>query len=646
VGDWYLNTTNGDVYEKTGTSAWTLVGNIKGTPGEKWYSGATVPAGATGAVGDWYLNTSTGDVYEKTGASVWTLIANIKGPQGIQGIQGPQGIQGVKGDTGNPTTPHHAMHEPGGTDQIVRLDLTGAYPQLRLTSPAGGVPGISFVETSAAVDAKKWALYAFASNFRLETITDADAGATTLLVIDRVGKAIFKGTVTTPGARIENSPGAPTLVFKEVSMAADAKVWRVYGWQTNLTFDTVNDAEDTVMSMPLVLRRDGVVQVSLRLTLGGTGTANPGWRPGAGVGGYPAAFEAVDGPGGNWSTVRAANFVSVATSNSLADLTCGATNFTAGVAVSGGSITCQGSTIANVITSASNMHCGGNFHTTAGYVYPGRIDAAGMIQSAWLIAGHGSYGLYINTGLYLVGGLWTENVSSRGLVSCTDILCSSLNTQGGAANLGPTTFAGAAWHYSSDGWQRLHFGWGGPTYIKGAGIVFRDTTTGLNDADVGSFTAGTGLFNAPSGILSLGYRCRTGIYGTSSGSWYNFNWTGAVQCWIDATHIGDVAFTSDARIKRDFTPLVNSLDKVLQMRPGTYYYLPVNEGAEADPNLHLGLLAQDVLPIAPEVVHNTGMVTPLTPDGVLRVSYLEMVPMLVAAIQELNQRVTMLSKGE
>jgi hypothetical protein len=43
-------------------------------------TGFGFPAGA--AVGDWFLHTPTGDVYEKTGASTWALVANIKGPPG------------------------------------------------------------------------------------------------------------------------------------------------------------------------------------------------------------------------------------------------------------------------------------------------------------------------------------------------------------------------------------------------------------------------------------------------------------------------------------------------------------------------------------------------------------------------------------
>ena len=88
VGDWYLNSTNGDYYEQTAPSVWTLRGNLKGptgatgsqgpqgntgAAGELWWSGTSAPATGTGSVGDWYINTSTSDVYEKTGSTTWTL---------------------------------------------------------------------------------------------------------------------------------------------------------------------------------------------------------------------------------------------------------------------------------------------------------------------------------------------------------------------------------------------------------------------------------------------------------------------------------------------------------------------------------------------------------------------------------------------
>ncbi len=103
-----------------------------GTPGSKWYNGTGVTGTSTtgtvfsgsgvssARVGDMYLNTSTGDVYECTTAGAastakWAYKGSIKGATGSQGpkgdkgdtgAQGPQGekgatgAQGPKGDTG------------------------------------------------------------------------------------------------------------------------------------------------------------------------------------------------------------------------------------------------------------------------------------------------------------------------------------------------------------------------------------------------------------------------------------------------------------------------------------------------------------------------------------------------------------------
>jgi microcystin-dependent protein len=106
VGDWYLDTANGDMYEKTGASTWTfrlhVIGptgaqGAPGAPGEKWFTGSGAPAAATGAVNDWYLDSTNGDYYEKTGASAWTLRGNLRGATGATGATGPQGPMGPMG---------------------------------------------------------------------------------------------------------------------------------------------------------------------------------------------------------------------------------------------------------------------------------------------------------------------------------------------------------------------------------------------------------------------------------------------------------------------------------------------------------------------------------------------------------------------
>ena len=131
VGDYYLNTANGDFHEKTGASTWTLRVNLtgpagtNGTNGTNGLNGATIrsgsgaPAGGLGAVGDYYLNTANGNFHEKTGASTWTLRVNLTGPQGPVGSVGATGPAGsrIYVDSGVPSN-------SGGANGDIYIDDT------------------------------------------------------------------------------------------------------------------------------------------------------------------------------------------------------------------------------------------------------------------------------------------------------------------------------------------------------------------------------------------------------------------------------------------------------------------------------------------------------------------------------------------
>lgn len=65
--------------------------------GAAWLSGSGAPSGATGDVGDWYINTANGDTYEKTGTSTWTSRVNLKGATGDAGADGAAGATGPAG---------------------------------------------------------------------------------------------------------------------------------------------------------------------------------------------------------------------------------------------------------------------------------------------------------------------------------------------------------------------------------------------------------------------------------------------------------------------------------------------------------------------------------------------------------------------
>jgi hypothetical protein len=111
-----------------------------GGSGSTWYEGAGAPSSGTGADGDFYLNTANGDVYQKASGAWGTAVGNIAGPQGAQGAtgpqgnDGPQGPQGATGPQGNDgaqgpqgaTGPQGAQGDPGPlAADVTTEDVTG-----------------------------------------------------------------------------------------------------------------------------------------------------------------------------------------------------------------------------------------------------------------------------------------------------------------------------------------------------------------------------------------------------------------------------------------------------------------------------------------------------------------------------------------
>lgn len=75
-----------------GTTAWNSLAYAGGGGGggSVWRSGAGAPSNSLGDDGDFYLNTTNGDVYYKS-SGTYSVVANIKGPPGDPGDPGPAG---------------------------------------------------------------------------------------------------------------------------------------------------------------------------------------------------------------------------------------------------------------------------------------------------------------------------------------------------------------------------------------------------------------------------------------------------------------------------------------------------------------------------------------------------------------------------
>lgn len=104
---------------------YALYAKSAGATLNQWQYGTGVPAGTSGVTGNYYYNTSNGNIYYKQNGTIWILISNIMGPTGVQGLQGasgaqgPQGIQGPTGNTGaNGLNGPQGATGPSGTNGI------------------------------------------------------------------------------------------------------------------------------------------------------------------------------------------------------------------------------------------------------------------------------------------------------------------------------------------------------------------------------------------------------------------------------------------------------------------------------------------------------------------------------------------------
>ena len=77
----------GSVYSKSG-GVWSFQVDIDGTDGTDgtdgatWYGGSGFPSSSLGVAGDFYLDQTNGRVYNKSSSTVWSFRADITGPPG------------------------------------------------------------------------------------------------------------------------------------------------------------------------------------------------------------------------------------------------------------------------------------------------------------------------------------------------------------------------------------------------------------------------------------------------------------------------------------------------------------------------------------------------------------------------------------
>ena len=92
----------------------------------------------------------------------------------------------------------------------------------------------------------------------------------------------------------------------------------------------------------------------------------------------------------------------------------------------------------------------------------------------------------------------------------------------------------------------------------------------------------------------------------------------------DAILAGTLTQSSDIRLKKDIQDLEYGLNEVLALQPKSYHWKKHTSLRKS-----LGLIAQDVASVIPEIVHETE-----DDEKTLSISYIELIPVLIKAIRE------------
>ncbi|MDX1407750.1 MAG: tail fiber domain-containing protein [Saprospiraceae bacterium] len=104
---------------------------------------------------------------------------------------------------------------------------------------------------------------------------------------------------------------------------------------------------------------------------------------------------------------------------------------------------------------------------------------------------------------------------------------------------------------------------------------------------------------------------------------YNFAYNGTLKAYIQDTD-GAYVSTSDRRLKQEIRSVGNVLDKLRRLQPSTYRFRDADENSRS-----VGLIAQDVQPLFPELVHEK--------DGLLGINYQGLGVLTIRAVQEMAE---------
>lgn len=120
----------------------------------------------------------------------------------------------------------------------------------------------------------------------------------------------------------------------------------------------------------------------------------------------------------------------------------------------------------------------------------------------------------------------------------------------------------------------------------------------------------------------------------------------AIKTVGDNPQLLTMAAASDIRLKKHVSEVKYGMNEIMQLEPKSYHYINENNKVQR----HIGLMAQDVSKIIPELVVElqpsikTQFNASVSEETLYGIKYQEIVPVLINAIKELKQEIDELKK--
>jgi hypothetical protein len=593
----------------------TLLGGVGG-------SNAYLNFGATAGLGGYGFRDNAGSIEYKNSGSTWAPIGGGAASQWTtsgSNIYYTGGNVGV--DTTNPTKPLDVTGVIRGSDDIISTSVNSDGANIRMI---GGNYGAFFRNDGA-------------NTYFLLTATGNQYGAWNGLrpftVDDVTGKVNLAS-----GALVAGGLTSDTIQSPQYCIGASC----ITSWPSGGSSYTDTDTLDSVTTRGNTTANN--VQVN------GITANNEWFRANGNYGLYFNTW------GGGWQMTDATWLRSVNNKNIY---TLNVMRADGGFCIGGSCITTWPSAYNNTDTldtvtarggSTSNGISVGGINSNGNINVTGRIGAYGKsatsgYPSGWSGGVH-TFDLYAEgtVGVGPSGGpakAWMDNAGNGHIGGQFDVQ-NALNLSG---NQMWTNTGTLYLQYSGVAGSNVTVG--GQTGVAQS-LIIPNGNLELNNGTINGLPGGVGVGNVNTGWYSDGNNLAVRPANGTGGDFFVQSPGGATTYMLSGAGAGGTHFisgnvfvdnsiyasaflyNSDVRLKKDIHPLSGTLEKVLAIEPVTYYWKDPSRGF----GLQIGFIAQNVQKVAPEIVHTDASTT------LLSIDYARTTPLLVGAVQELNQKIS------